>query len=586
MQHGVITDGAEPGRFHPYPYQLGMLDAMSDPDITDVTIKKSKRVGFTQIMTLAAGYFIQQDPSQLLIVQPTIDDAKEYSKDTFAPMLEDMPVMRGLVSEVKSRDSSNTIQHKRYPGGEIHLRGANSMRGFRRLTKRVAIGDEVDAWPVIAGGDQVKAMQGRTDTYGHRRKHILGSTPLYEESSRIQRAYKLSDQRLFLVPCPRCKGLQPITWDRMKWPENNPERCYMQCSECGNEISHVEKFDMLDAALQHGDQGWHVTNADAKGHAGFWIWAGYSMSPSAAWGQLATEFLEAKQTPEMLMTFTNEVLAQTFELEGEKIDADHIYMKRRSQIDALPQKACVLTAGVDVQKNRFEVEVVAWAPDLESWSADYAVLYGDPSSKELQQQLDAYLARTYAHESGKELAVSAVAIDTGSNLYTETIYAYCKARLARRFYAIKGRGGAGLPVLVNQSSNNKHKVMLFTLGVDAIKAMFYQRLAIEQPGAGYCHFPIERDQQYFYGLTSERIVKKYSMGQEKPAFIHDRSIPNEPLDCRVYATAALHILNPSWKAFQAVVATGEESEPEPKKNPLAMRTVRRPRPRGNWVTRY
>ena len=74
------------------------------------------------------------------------------------------------------------------------------------------------------------------------------------------------------------------------------------------------------------------------------------------------------------------------------------------------------------------------------------------------------------------------------------------------------------------------------------------RLKLETPGPGYCHFPLEAgkgyDEKYFKGLTSEKKVLRYKMG--RPYFAwelkdkgeHKR---NEALDCRNYATAAIEI---------------------------------------------
>lgn len=585
MKHGVITEGAEPGAFHPYPYQLGIMDAITDPLTEFVTLMKSKRVGYTQIVTFAQGYFIQQDPSPMLVVQPTIDDAKGYSKDTVAPMLEDTPVLEGLISEVKSRDSKNTIEMKQFPGGSLHLRGANSMRGFRRLTKRVCIGDEVDAYPLLPGGDQLKAMVGRTETYGSRRKIILGSTPLIRDVSRIERAFSRSDQRYFLVPCPRCGELQRITWASITWPEGNPERAYMTCQANGCEIDHSSKPGMLEAALAFGDQGWHAEKEFAN-HAGFHIWAGYSMSPNAAWGQLATEFLEVKSQPEELMTFTNEVLAETWEVEGEKLDHDSLYSRLRSSYENVPAAAVVLTAGVDVQKDRLEVEVVAWAPDQESWSLAYERIYGDPASDQIWLDLDAFLDNTYWHENGHEVQVAATCIDSGSNLYTENVYRYVKQRSMLRRWAVKGQGGPGIPWVGSSSRNNAAKIRLFSLGVDTIKTTLFARLTKMDRGPGFCHFPMDYPESYFMGLTAERAVRKFSRGQVHIAYVHDKRIPNEPIDCRVYAMAALKILNPNWKAYAEALAADDGEAPLPESLPPPVRRPsRRPQATG-WVKRW
>ena len=58
----------------------------------------------------------------------------------------------------------------------------------------------------------------------------------------------------------------------------------------------------------------------------------------------------------------------------------------------------MLTAGADVQKDRIEVEVVAWGRTKESWSVDYRVIEGDTARAEVWQRLDAVLARDWPHQ--------------------------------------------------------------------------------------------------------------------------------------------------------------------------------------------
>ena len=65
--------------------------------------------------------------------------------------------MLDLVGAASSRKSSNTIKKKSYPGGSLYFVGANSPTGFRRISARVVLFDEVDGYPEVAGveGDQI-----------------------------------------------------------------------------------------------------------------------------------------------------------------------------------------------------------------------------------------------------------------------------------------------------------------------------------------------------------------------------------------------------------------------------------------------
>lgn len=144
-QYAVLSSesSAEAGRWKTIPYQRGIMDAITDPAIEQVTCQKSARVGWTKIINHTIGYFISQDPCSIMVVQPRIEDAEGYSKEEIAPMLRDTPCLIDLVSDVKSKDSSNTILKKSYPGGTLSMIGANSPGGFRRVSKRVVAFDEV-----------------------------------------------------------------------------------------------------------------------------------------------------------------------------------------------------------------------------------------------------------------------------------------------------------------------------------------------------------------------------------------------------------------------------------------------------------
>ena len=121
-------------------------------------------------------------------------------------------------------------------------------------------------------------------------------------------------------------------------------------------------------------------------------------------------------------------------------------------------------------------------------------------------------------------------------------YEFCRTRLARRVWAIKGKGGAGVPVWPRRPTrSNSGKIPLFIVGVDSVKDALFARLRLTEPGPGFVHFSQDRDAEYFRQLTSERVVTRYSFGRpERQWVLRQDGARNESLDTMVYATAALY----------------------------------------------
>ncbi|KKL54147.1 hypothetical protein LCGC14_2268310, partial [marine sediment metagenome] len=330
----------------------------------------------------AIGYYMHQDPCPIMVVQPTVEDACGFSKQEIAPMLRDCEVLRDLVGEQKTRVSENTILHKTFPGGSLTMVGANSGRGFRRVSRRVVMFDEVDGYPPSAGneGDQITLGINRSQKY-HNRKIIAGSTPLIAGASRIERMFEEGDQRRYHVPCPGCSHRAPLAWknkpDRpvhfMRWDKGAPESAHMVCGANGCIIDEEHKWAMLEA-------GEWIAAEPFRGHASFHIWAGYSVGPNDTWADIVGEFLEAlKKGVDVLRTFVNTVLGETWQERGEAPDYQRLYERRETYpIGEVPAAVDFLTAGVDVQKDRLVYEVVGWEiGSKRSHSVDAGILYGD-----------------------------------------------------------------------------------------------------------------------------------------------------------------------------------------------------------------
>jgi phage terminase large subunit GpA-like protein len=538
---------AQSGKWTTMPYQRGIMDAMTDPAIEKVTVMKSARTGYTKAINCYIAYSIHCNPRNTLVVQPTIEDAQGYSKDEILPMLRDTPIIAPLVPDLKTRDSNNTILRKHFPGMTLTIIGANSPRGFRRISAGSVIFDEVDGYPLSAGeeGDQIALGTRRGDFFWDR-KVILGSTPTIKGISRIEDSYEASDRRLYLVPCPHCEMEQPLEWSNIDFSTHGTiKKPVYICAGCGEAIPYSKHRWMIERGR------WHSRNPEVKGHAGFFVWSAYSYSPNATWAHIVKEFLESKDNPLRLKTFVNTWLGQTWEEQGEKLDSSELLKSREDYGHIVPDEAAILTASVDTQKDRLEVLIKAWAKDEESYNMEHIVINGNPSLPAVWERLDAILTAPYQHMNGTNLNIHSAVIDTGGH-HTDHVYAFVKPRIVRNVYAIKGANKPGSPIISRPSRKNKAKIDLYMVGVSTAKDLVSSRLQMKDSGPGKIHFPVRFSHEYFEQLTAEKKVVRYSKGRTTYEWIQVKT-RNEAFDLEVYAVAALRLICPDVSILNSYV---------------------------------
>tara|TARA_R110000782_G_scaffold5591_1_gene19337 strand:+ start:471 stop:2216 length:1746 start_codon:yes stop_codon:yes gene_type:complete len=553
-------------------YQRGMMDAVSDSRYETVVLMTCAQIGKTELINNVLGYHIHQDPAPILVVHPTVEMANAWSKDRLSPAIRDTPVLTRLIADPKSRDSGNTVLHKSFTGGRVTASGANSPASLASRPCRLILMDEVDRFPLSAGseGDPVGLAKRRSATY-YNRKIVLVSTPTETGSSRIAAAYEESDQRKYFVPCPHCGEHQVLKWSNVKWNDNDPSSAHYVCDECGSVWTELDR----SRAIRRGE--WRAT-AEAKGKvAGFHLNGIYS--PWTRLEDAVQDFLTSKSDPMRLRTFVNTFLGETFDSErGEQLDETDLINRAEDWGDQIPEEVLLITAGVDTQDDRLEVELIGWGRGEESYSLAYHTLYGDPSTAELWLRLDDVLKTPFSHPITGEMVCRSACVDSGGH-YTQQVYNYCRTRVGRRIFAIKGVGGEGRPIVGRPSKSNIGKVNLFPVGVDTAKEVVMARLRIKEPGEGYCHFPTGRSEEYYRMLTSEKRVVKYYKGRPRNEWVKTRT-RNEALDCRVYGTAALSILNLN---LESLYRKGLRTEVRESEN-----TKRRParRVKDNYVMRF
>jgi len=543
-----VESSAEGGRWRTLPYQKGIMDAVTDPEIEQISVMKSARVGYSKILNHIIAFHIHNDPCPIMIVQPTIEDATGYSKEEIAPMLRDTKCLQGLVSDAKAKDGQNTLLQKLFPGGNLTLVGANSPRGFRRVSRRIVLFDETDGYPASAGteGDQIKLGIKRTEFFANR-KIVAGSTPTVKDFSRIEKLFNQTDQRRYYVPCPKCNHMQYLKWANFECFENDPNTTIYKCEKCNHHIPHTKKRWMVE----RGE--WRATAPYNGKHVGFHIWAAYSYSPNASWSNLMEEYLACKNDQEQLKTFINVTLGEVYEDEYHtKASADGLLKRaadEKYKEGIPPKEVLILTLGIDVQDDRLSMSVIGFGRNEEMFLIDRKVIYGSPARADLWAQLDEVLQGKYTNEDGKELKIDSAAIDTGGH-FTQETYQYVREREQLGLIGIKGMGQKGKPPLGKISKvdiNFRGKVLkrglsLYPVGVDMIKTTLHNKLKDAEVGHGYIHFYPTTKPAYFEELTAERQILKHKNGYQERVWVKKKNQANEALDEMVYAYASFQRL--------------------------------------------
>ena len=509
----------------------------------------SSQVGKTECGNNFFGYVATSSPGPMLMVQPTVEMAKRNSKTRIQPLIEESPALRAVIREARSRDSGNSLLAKEFSnGGILVMAGANSASGLRSMPVRFLHLDECDAFPgdVDGEGDPCMLAEARTRTFS-RRKIFYSSTPTIAGRSRIEREYLRSTMNVYKVPCPHCGAFQQLIWQQVVWPDGEPELARYKCEHCEEEFEEHHKNRILERGI------WEPQNPDEGEWAGYHISTLYAPLGWYSWADMAKQYVAAEKSDEAMKVFQNTCLGLSYADTGEAPDWELLHNRREDYpLGEVPEGAVFITAGVDVQKNRFECELVAWGRNLESWSLDYVVISGDTTEDRVWEELTKLSRNTYKTPNGLRMPIRMLAIDTGYR--TQDVYRWVRSQSAYRTMAIKGRENLstilGQPSPVDMTVRGKKirsGIKVWGVGTSVAKSELYGWLRRKVPTNmedgypfGWCHFPMYSE-EFFKQLTAESLVSRIVRGYQKFQWEKQRE-RNEALDCRVYARAAAEAL--------------------------------------------
>ena len=568
-KYRILTSesSSEPGpwRTSRTPYLREIMDLLSPSNPCEkVVFMKGSQVGGTEVGINWLLFIMAHTPGPTLSVQPTIEVSKRYSKQRLTPAIVNCEILEGIVHENKSRDSSNTMLQKDFPGGTLILGGANSAPGLRSMPIKHLFADEVDAYPPDVGGegDPLSLAEKRLSTFSQK-KELVVSTPTIKDMSRIEKEFLGSDQRYYFVPCPLCSHFQIIKWKQIKFDGvdlvDSPKTARLICEDCAREIQEHHKTEMLE----NGE--WRKQNPRSE-TPGFHLSALYSPLGWYSWPDAVKEHLDAIGDPLKRKVWVNTMLGELWDDASATIDHHWLLRRREKYEHEVPQGVLVLTAGVDTQDDRLEISVYGWGFQFQSWLISDKTFLGNTSKLDVWADLDKYLNTEFEHASGQKMMIACTCIDAMGHR-TDEVYDFVRPRFDRRVFAIQGRPGPGHALVYQTAKSKKHKIYLLKVGVDAGKGTLYQRLGIKDPGPGYMHFPENTTPDFFKQLTAEKRILKNNAGIPKLQWILPGGKRNEALDKAIYAMAAMDILKPNLALLhkENLVYVGKPRRPQVKR---------------------
>lgn len=585
-----------PGKWETLPFQVAIMNAMGNDRIRVVNLIKSARVGYTKMLLGVEAYFIEHKSRNSLLFQPTDSAAEDFMKSHVEPTIRDVPVLLDLAPWFGRKHRDNTLTLKRFSSGVgFWCLGGAAAKNYREKSVDTVCYDELSSFepdvekegsPTLLGDKRIEGSVWP--------KSIRGSTPKIKGTCQIEKAANESAHFMrFYVPCPHCGEEQYLKFGDsdtpfgLKWDKGKPETVYYLCEHNGCVIRQSE-LDQTEGRWICDNTGMWTCDGLTFYSAGgeeippprsitFHIWTAYS--PFTTWVQIVYDWLDALKDPNGVKTFINTTLGEPYEEPvAEKLDYELLMEKVCHYGAQVPMRVVYLTAGIDSQKNRFEIYVWGWAPGEEAFLIDKIIIMGRPEDENTLLRVDAAINRKYRHADGTDMSISRVCWDTGG-IDQDIVYKRSKKHGIFRVLPIKGASVYGKPVITMPKKRNQNGVFLCEVGSDTAKELLYARMKLPAAPMGQeepysVRFPDNPDvftDVEAKQLVAEELVEKVVGGKIKLLW-DARGRRNEALDCLVYAYAALRVSMQRWQLDLDKLADSRGREKAPS---LSMEEVAR-----------
>lgn len=580
------------------PHLVEVMQCLSlDHPSFRVTLKGSAQIAKSEAGINLIGQIIDEDPSPILVLLPSLDEAVKYATIKLGPSIDASPALAAKVREQKERDrAGSTISRKRFRGGYAIIAPASTTKPLQMVSYRIIIAEEVTEYPADVGGrghplDQALARAMTYRDIGA--KVYTPSTPGLKGHCRITTDYEAGDQRMRYVPCPHCGAYQRLEFRNLKWDrETKPFGAHFRCARKGCRIDFKHQPWMIsnDRAVwlkcyprqEHDEDGvvdgdigppgdWiapeqlpaFLARDSGSREPSFFIWQAYATT--AKWDLIVERFLDIKGDAAKEKTFFQQWLGEAYEEKGDAPDAEKLTaLVETFPLRELPAGALFTTGFCDVQAAELKWCVYAWGRGMEHWRIDGGAIEGNPTDDAVWAQLSQVVRQHYLDPHGQAWGIDAFGVDTGYLSHRVYKFVADMKRIGfEKCFATDGRGGVGNAqhppigtpknVSINWRGQKQGKVKLWPIGTWPMKLECYGALArllrsaVEpkdpngEPWSGLPHFGTDCDLPFFQELTAEYLHVADVKG--KPVREWRKIRTNDRLDCYVGARAlASHVI--------------------------------------------
>lgn len=620
-QGGPLSPLGTTGYSHEWMgHAVEIMDAADNPDVRMIVNWSGIRDSKTSICLCILGRTVTEDPGGIYSVHPTDDDVAKFSNDDVEPMIE--LCLEKYFVQKKSRDSGRTIGFKKFIGGSLRIVSAGSLTKFRGSTVKVLFLHEADALVIESIYKALGRTEGLSDAIivmestGTNAPGI-GQNGETVYNSVIHEHYEKGDMRKWFCKCADCGALQWLKYRQFKWPTGKMEQAKYHCERCDYGHNEKEWRHMVKAKLFGGTAEWHPTAGltleqqqdIAKNHVharpkqpevrSYWRNGFNSLLPKGkGYKTKLHEFVArgeaAKSSKEALKTWTNEIAAELWDASGSTEappDWKKIFDRREGYIlegntsPIIPARGLVLTAGVDVHKNRLEVTWGAYGRKEEYWGIMHNVLMGEVQDEAVWKELERELRREFRHETGATKALDFALVDGGK--WPDWVYRFLSmlahdgSDVQGRVRACRGASQKVHPLIDPVFKSLAKNLKGHWVGTHEAKDLIYTRLKkpIGENGEipeGYRHYPMSFPQVHFEQLVSERVSILWERGEEIRLYTNEEHARNEALDTEVYGLAAFRVRRWNYDAIEADLRAQAQPVEEIRET--------KPIPKRNWIT--